>query len=68
MAVVRLGPNGEVEVLDPGTPEEAIEAEAALMRVVEALARVAATRDFENALAERIAAAIAAPLAVDPES
>ncbi len=53
MAVVRLGPNGEVEVLDPGTPEEAEEAEAALMRFVEALARADAARDYAKAVADR---------------
>ena len=46
MASVRLGLNGEVEVLEPATPEEIVEAEAGLLRVVEALARLAARRDW----------------------
>lgn len=53
MAAVRLGPNGEVDVLDPGTPEEAVQAEAALIRFVEALARADAARDYARAVAER---------------
>jgi hypothetical protein len=52
MAVVGLGANGEVEVLDPGTPEEAVEAEAALLRLVEALARADAARDYAQAVAD----------------
>lgn len=46
MAVVRLGLNGEVEVLVPPTPEEVVEAEAALLRVIKALAEVAVERDW----------------------
>lgn len=46
MAVVRLGPNGEVEVLVPPTPEEVFEAEAAVQRVIVALAKVAEERDW----------------------
>ena len=48
MAVVRLGPDGEVEVLVPPTPEEVAEAEAALLRVAAALGRVAAERDWQD--------------------
>lgn len=48
MAVVRLGPDGEVEVLVPPTPEEMVEAEAGLLRVAAALGRVAAERDWED--------------------
>lgn len=46
MAVVRLGPNGEVEVLVPATPEEIAEGDAAILRVIEALARATARKDF----------------------
>ena len=53
MAVVRLGPNGEVEVLDPGPPEKAEQTEAALMHFVEALARADAARDYAKAVADR---------------
>lgn len=41
MALVRLGPNGEVEVIEPPTPEEMAEAEAGLNRVIRALVRLA---------------------------
>ena len=60
MAVVRLGPNGEVEVLDSGTPAEAEEAEAALMRFVEALARADAARDYAKAVADHRASQVIA--------
>lgn len=67
MAVVRLGPNGEVEVLDPGTPEEAEEAQAALMRFVEALARADAARDYAKAIADlRAGQATASKPPTDP--
>lgn len=46
MAVVRLGADGEVEVLVPPTAEEIAEAEAALHQVIRALARVAEERDW----------------------
>ena len=46
MAVVQLAPNGEVTVLVPPTPEEVVEAEAALLRVIKALAQMAARDDF----------------------
>lgn len=46
MAVVRLGANGEVEVVEPPTPEEMVEAEAGLRRVIRALARLAEEDDW----------------------
>ncbi len=46
MAVVRFGPNGEVEVIVPPTPEEMAEAEAGLRRVIRALARLAEEDDW----------------------
>ena len=46
MAVVQLGPNGEVTVLVPPTPEEVADAEAALLRVIQALAEIAAREDY----------------------
>ncbi len=46
MASVRLGPSGEVEVLEPATPEEIVEAEAVLLRLVKVLARVAVEQDW----------------------
>jgi hypothetical protein len=61
MAVVRLGPSGEVEVLVPPTPEEVAEGEAALVRFVEALARVAAERDWAAMKATASAASRAEP-------
>jgi hypothetical protein len=67
MAVVRLGPHGEVEVLDPGTLEEAEEAEAALIRFVEALARADAARDYAKAVADlRASQATASKSPTDP--
>lgn len=46
MGVVRLGANGSIEVLDPGTPEEAERAQEALLNVARALGRLAAERDW----------------------
>lgn len=46
MAVVRIGPSRDVEVLAAPTPEEIVEAKAALHRVIKALAEVALERDF----------------------
>jgi len=37
MAIVHLGANGEVEVIDPGTPQERVEAEAAVAAAVAAV-------------------------------
>ncbi|MCR5878796.1 hypothetical protein [Phenylobacterium sp. J367] len=45
MAVVRLGADGEIDVLVPPTAEEIVEAEVAVHRVIEALARVAEEQD-----------------------
>lgn len=42
MGVVRLGPNGEVEVIDPGTPEEQARAWGKLLDLARALGRLAA--------------------------
>lgn len=46
MAVVRLGGDGEVEVIEAPTPEEIAEAEIALRRVIKALAEVAVEREW----------------------
>jgi hypothetical protein len=46
MAVVELGPNGEIKVLVPPTPEEVAEAEVALHRVIKALAELAVEREW----------------------
>lgn len=46
MGVVRLGADGSVEVLDPGTPEEAERAQEALLNLAGALGRLAAERDW----------------------
>lgn len=48
MAVVRLGPNGEVEIIDPGTPEERGEAEAAVLRIASLLGRTMAEEDIRR--------------------
>jgi len=52
MGVVRLGPNGEIEVIDPGTPEEQAQAWEKLLDLARALGRLAAKQDYERALAE----------------
>ena len=57
MAVVRLGPNGEVEVLVPPTPEEVIAGRAAFDRFIVALARVMEERDFNERQRQRREAA-----------
>lgn len=46
MAQVRLGADGEVEVIVPSTPEEVLEGELALRGVIQALAELMAERDF----------------------
>lgn len=48
MAVVRLGPNGEVEIIDPGTPEERGEAEAAVLRIASLLGRIMAEEEIRR--------------------
>lgn len=63
MGVVRLGPDGSVEVLDPGTPEEAERAQEALLRLARALGRLAAERDW----AAQREAARASSLVSEPE-
>ena len=50
---MRLGPNGEVEVIEPPTPEEVAEAEDALGRVISALVRLAIEDQERAELAER---------------
>lgn len=48
MAIVRLGPNDEVEVIDPGTPEERVEAEAAVLRIAGLLGRMMAEEEIRR--------------------
>ncbi len=50
MGIVRLGSNGEVEVIEPCTEEEAARADAALIAIAEALGRLAAERDYRTAV------------------
>ena len=52
MAIVRLGPGGEVEVIVPPTAEEAAEAEAAVLRLAGLLGRLAAERDWNDRLSK----------------
>jgi hypothetical protein len=49
VAIVRIGPEGEREVIQPATPEEIVDAEAGLLKVIEALAKLA----FEQEAASR---------------
>jgi len=53
VGIVRLHHGGRIEVIDPGTPGDQVRAEQALMRLVEALARQAARKDFEASVAAR---------------
>lgn len=63
MAIVRLGPNGEVEVIDPGTPEERVEAEAAVLKVAGLLGRILADEEIRRHRASlRAGAAADAPV------
>jgi hypothetical protein len=48
MGIVRLGPNGEAEVINSCTQEEVARADAAVIAVAEALGRLAAQRDYAN--------------------
>lgn len=50
MASVWLVPDGEVEVLEPATSQEIAQAEAGLLKVIEALAEIAAKRDWAAAM------------------
>ena len=61
MAVVRLGPNGEIEVIVPPTPEEVIAGRAAFQRFIEALARLMEERDFNEWQRQRREAAAGTP-------
>jgi hypothetical protein len=51
MGVVRLGPS-EVEVIDPGTPEEQARAWEKVLEVARALGRLAAKQNYDRAVAE----------------
>lgn len=52
MAIARLGPNGEVEIIEPGTPEEAAEAWEKVLEIAGLLGRMAAKQDYDAAVAE----------------
>lgn len=52
MGIVRLGPNGEVEVIVPCTPEEAARADAKLLELARAIARMMAEEDWRRHQAE----------------
>lgn len=52
MGVVRLGPDGEVDIIDPSSPEEEAEANEKLLSLARALARVAARREYARAVEE----------------
>jgi len=51
MAIIEISSDGRRTVIVPPTPEEAAQANAALLRFIEALARLNAKRDFEAARA-----------------
>ena len=50
MGIERLGPNGEVEVIEPCTEEEAARADSAVIAIAEALGRLAAEREYMTAV------------------
>jgi|GEM_PF-7107528 len=50
MGIVRLGSNGEVEVLEPGLPEKQTEAHETLIETARALDHAAAARDYAEAM------------------
>ena len=54
MGIVRLGADHSVEVLEPGSPEEAERAWEGLLNAARALGRLAAARDFEAQRSGRI--------------
>ena len=60
MGIVRLGPNGEVTVIEPCTPEEEARANEAVLEIARALGRMLAEQEWKRHLAERKAALSAA--------
>ena len=55
MGVVRLGADGEVEIIEPCAEEEAAKAEVAVIAIAEALGRLMARRDYDEAIKAQIA-------------
>lgn len=55
MGVARLGANGAVEIIELCTEEEAEKADAAVIAIAEALGRLMARRDYDEALKAQIA-------------
>lgn len=51
MGVVRLGPNGEVEIIQRRTAEERERADAAVLEIARLLGRQMAREDFERQIA-----------------
>lgn len=51
MGVVRLGPNGEVEIIERGTAEERERAEAAVLEIARLLGRQLAREEFARQIA-----------------
>lgn len=54
MGVVRLGPNGEVEVIEPSTAEERERADAVVLEIAGLLGRQMAREEFERQIAAAI--------------
>ncbi len=50
MGVVRIGSDGKITVLDPGTADDDAAAQAAAHRLITALARAAARRELQSRL------------------
>ncbi|HEY8572729.1 hypothetical protein [Phenylobacterium sp.] len=57
MAIVRLGSSGEVEVIEPATPEEDAAAKAGLHRLIALLVAMAIDEDRAAAVASQAARA-----------
>lgn len=56
MAIINISLDGTRTVIVPPTPEEEAQADAAVLRIIEALAHLDAKRDFEAEQAARLRA------------
>jgi hypothetical protein len=56
MSIVKIGANGDIEIIEPCTEEEAARADTTVIAIAEALGRLMACRDYDEAIKARIAA------------
>jgi hypothetical protein len=54
MGIVRLDPNGEVEISKRCTEEESARTDAAVITIAEAPGRIAAQRDYDDAVKAKV--------------